>query len=1036
VFPIYNMKFNIGQGTGISLKLPVIISALALISLAAVPFFPIPSGLDNPEPIGPYLNGKFPAEAPSNEISYEVAFPNLTFNSPLTWANHPSQNKIFVGQRDGKIFCFENNDNTNSKDLFLDLTEKVGVVQDGGFLGMVLHPDFGTPGKPGRNYFYTYYSTRDSLGGNEPSQPTGQPCIEDATWFGGYLVLSRWEVTDGTLQVNDQVDELIMIKLRLYNSSHRGGGMVFGPDGYLYLAIGDQSQHNTAQDVTTSLDGGVIRIDVDMDPAGSHPPTRQMPQDPRGPDEISGIGYYIPNDNPFVSPQGNQFEEYFTLGHRNPHRLTHDKHTGTLYMGEIGSNRHEEVNIIEKGKNYGWPVYEGNFKKNECISDLYNNMPNQLPLLAFERSETNAIIGGHVYRGNSAPYLYGKYICADFGEGEEVWSVDNQTGEFEFLFAFAPANIISFGQDQSGELYLMKLGDNVPIYRLFQPGANSNLPTNLSETGAFDDLASLKPADGLLPYELIESFWSDGAEKFRWMAIPNDGTHNNPSEQIQFSENGEWIFPVGSVLVKHFEINTNKSNPDEIRRLETRFSIKAEDGRFYYVTYKWLEDESDAILLNTGLDEDLTITTASGTMTQTWHYPSRVECQTCHLEALGGTLGPRTRYLNKSINYPETGITANQLITLSHLGALNATISESATNQYLTAVSTTDPDATQENKVRSYLDLNCGYCHRPGTGNRSVLDLRLVTPSTETNLFSNALNDPLGINGARFIYPGDVEKSVLYHRLNSLDPAIMMPPLAKNVLDQSAIDLISDWILEMDSAVPIDDNGLKATYFDNANFSGSTVEKIVLKIDFDWGTGSPHPLIVANTFAARWEGFLQAPNTGTFTFYTDTDDGVRLWIADSLLIDQWIEQDGAEWSATFPLTGGERVPIKMEYFEQNRSAHAKLFWSGPGISKQVISEKYLFQEAEPVALELASTTIYPNPAVPNSTLQIFLKWPRSELVQVILMNANGQQIVKQQLELSTSSQQFNFELGELDQGIYFINFSGPSYRETKRLAIQ
>ena len=153
---------------------------------------------------------------------------------------------------------------------------------------------------------------------------------------------------------------------------------------------------------------------------------------------------------------------------------------------------------------------------------------------------------------------------------------------------------------------------------------------------------------------MIESFWSDGALKKRWMAIPNDGSHNTAAEQIRFSENGEWDFPVGTVLIKHFELPVDETNPELTRKLETRFSVKAADGNFYFLTYKWRPDQSNADLLGVGLEEDIQISTGSGTRTQTWYYPSRGDCMTCHDKALGGTLGLRTRYLNKAITYPST----------------------------------------------------------------------------------------------------------------------------------------------------------------------------------------------------------------------------------------------------------------------------------------------------------------------------------------------------------------------------------------------
>ena len=751
-------------------------------------------GLENPEPIGPYLNGVFPTEAPAEDITYEEVFPNITFNSPLTWAMLPGQELVFIGQRDGIIYYFDKSQTNPTKNLLLDLSAKVGVVTDGGFLGFAFHPQFGTPGK---NFFYTWYATRDAAG--EVPRPTpGQGCY-DQEEDGGYLVLRRYTMEENNIAVVPN-SELTMIQIRLYGSTHRGGGLVFGDDGFLYLTTGDQTAWSKAQDIVNNIDGGVLRIDVDMDASKSHRPLRNMPDDHGFADELTGNGYYIPDDNPFLSPDSTNFEEFYTLGHRAPHRMTKDPLTGKLYVGEIGGGRHEEINVIEKGKNYGWPVFEGDYQHTNCIQQTYNNMPAEPPLTFWPRSEANAIIGGYVYRGTDIPLLYGKYICADYGIGEEIWSVDVTTGDYEFLLTFNPANVISFGQDHEGEVYILKLGNNVKLYKLSVPAAAVDPPATLSATGAFgDDLTTLTPAPGIIPYDLIEPFWSDNALKQRWMAVPNDGSHDSVAEQVPFSEEGDWHFPTGTVLIKHFELPIDETDPSQTKRLETRFSIKADAGQFYFLTYKWRDDHSDADLIAISIDEDIAVSTAGGgSRIQTWHYPSRGECLSCHSAPTGGALGLKTRQLNKAITYPQTGITANQLITLSHLGILDTPIDHEDTRNFLTIAAKDDPLAPLEHKARSYLDVNCGYCHRPQTDNRAGFDLRLSTPLPFSGLFSDQLIESLGFGEEWIIYPGDINKSVAYHRLNSTQPGVAMPPIAKNELDHPGTALVAEWISSLD----------------------------------------------------------------------------------------------------------------------------------------------------------------------------------------------------------------------------------------------
>jgi hypothetical protein len=164
-------------------------------------------------------------------------------------------------------------------------------------------------------------------------------------------------------------------------------------------------------------------------------------------------------------------------------------------------------------------------------------------------------------------------------------------------------------------------------------------PRLLSRTGAFKDTHNLVAGDGLVPYEVIVPFWSDGATKMRWMALP-DG-------KIKFAPTGEWGFPKGTVFVKHFELATDETHPERKRRLETRLLVCDAAGGVYGATYKWRADNSDADLLATNLTEPITVRTGSGVRTQLWYYPSGQDCLTCHTANAGYVLGVKTRQLNR-----------------------------------------------------------------------------------------------------------------------------------------------------------------------------------------------------------------------------------------------------------------------------------------------------------------------------------------------------------------------------------------------------
>jgi uncharacterized repeat protein (TIGR03806 family) len=314
--------------------------------------------------------------------------------------------------------------------------------------------------------------------------------------------------------------------------------------------------------------------------------------------------------------------------------------------------------------------------------------------------------------------------------------------------------------------------------------ADGKIPPLLSQTGAFSDTRHRIPSKALIPYDLVVAFWSDGATKSRWVAIP-DG-------KVKFSANGQWVFPAGTVFVKNFDLPTDATDPSAKRRLETRLLVRDSAGGVYGVTYKWRADGSDADLLPDSLSEQISIKTATGeSRQQTWYYPSRKDCTTCHTAGAGGVLGVKTRQLNRDFSYP-SGATDNELRSWNHIGLFEPAIAADELGQLPAMAASDDTSRSLEDRARSYLDANCSHCHHPG-GTVAYFDARYTTPLAQQGLIDGPVLIDQGIDRPRVISPHDVWRSIAFMRVDT-DGDIRMPPLARETIDQKGVALLGEWI--------------------------------------------------------------------------------------------------------------------------------------------------------------------------------------------------------------------------------------------------
>ena len=352
------------------------------------------------------------------------AFPNLSF-SRLVDLQHAGDgtNRLFaVEQHTGSIYVFPNDSAASNASLFLDL-DGINTTGEEGLLGLAFHPNYEDNG-----HFFVYYSVSSPL----------------------RSVVSRFTVDPSNPDLADPASELVIIEIEQPFENHNGGQLAFGPaDGLLYIGLGDGGSGGDPRDHgenPKTLLGSILRIDVDNS-------TESEP-------------YAIPADNPFVGNTEEWREEIFAYGFRNPWRFSFDPVTGNLWAGDVGQGAFEEIDLVEKGGNYGWDVMEG-FSCFEPATGCDQNGLT-LPVWDYDHDLGRSVTGGHVYREETISYLEGKYIYADFSSGI-IWALTYEEGsppQNEELLD-APFNISAFGVGEDGSFFICAY--NGAIYRLTNP---------------------------------------------------------------------------------------------------------------------------------------------------------------------------------------------------------------------------------------------------------------------------------------------------------------------------------------------------------------------------------------------------------------------------------------------------------------------------------------------------------------------------------------------------------------------------------------
>jgi glucose/arabinose dehydrogenase len=358
----------------------------------------------------------------SGKYETVVAFPNLEFEQPVELVSpYDGTDRIFVVTQEGSIHVFPNKPDVKSAGEFLQIASKVVSGGERGLLGLAFHPDYKNNG-----YFYVNYTRGNPL----------------------ETVISRFSANASDPDRADAASEVVLLRFAQPYSNHNGGKIAFGNDGFLYISTGDGGSggdpENRAQNRKELL-GKILRINVDQ-PGGNLP-------------------YGIPGDNPYANSTEGFRKEIYAYGMRNPWRFNFDRQTGLLWAGDVGQNRIEEIDIIEKGGNYGWRIMEGEecFQSGDCDRSGLKD-----PIWSYRQGgETGrSVTGGYVCRDQGLPALQGKYIYGDFVSGN-IWALTysgNKAVKNELISRIS-SGLSSFGQDGRSNLYVLAYGQG-KIYKL------------------------------------------------------------------------------------------------------------------------------------------------------------------------------------------------------------------------------------------------------------------------------------------------------------------------------------------------------------------------------------------------------------------------------------------------------------------------------------------------------------------------------------------------------------------------------------------
>lgn len=665
-----------------------------------------------------HASGTAAVEVPAG-FAVEVLARRLNAATALATAR---DGRIFVADQTGLLRVWRNGRLLGRPAL--DLTGRVDDYWERGLIGLTFHPDF-----PQTPHLFVVYVAREPFSHHVVSRFT---VIGDVVDSGSEFVLLRGDNQAG---LGGRVPH-----------GHQGGPIAFGPDGRLYVGLGEQTAGRSSQSLDSLL-GKILRLNPDGG---------------------------IPADNPFHDRTMGRYRSIWAIGLRNPFGMAFQPESGRLFVSDVGQTSFEEINEITRGANYGWPAVEG-----PASDPRFTNPVHSYPPVA-----GRCIVGG-AFSPRQGPFpepWRGRFFFADWA-ANWLKAIDPDHPDKAVTFAkgleqpaalaIAPDGallVLNRGtiwrdgkkwRADTGSLLRIRFGDSLTNVARLAP------PKNLSATPWFTAVKPPRPLPALVEFAINHSPWTPGVSTRRWISVP-------VGRQLAIDENGEFQFPEGAVVVQQHAV-TKTGRP-----FETHVHEFIAGRRARAMAYRWQSDGSEASLI-----EDGEVIGLPGDSAHCWFSPGTEPDLALDSAVIGFVLPVSPRQVNR----------ANQLKEWRERGWVDT--SSVAALPQLAALD--DSTAAPVTRIRSYLDVNCSPCHRPGGPSRGSFDARFNTPlAAQAILNGMPVAGDLGIADARIVAPGRPDKSLLLQRLIHPD-VFRMPPVALNDQASPVAPLLRDWIAGLSS---------------------------------------------------------------------------------------------------------------------------------------------------------------------------------------------------------------------------------------------